>query len=143
MTDGKKAPIWFWIVAAISFIWNAVGILAYFQQFMMSAADFAALPEPQQNLLATQPFWVTAAFAIAVFAGFAASVALLMRKRVAVRLFLVSFLAVLVQFSSYFIIDGYREYITDQGWAMPALIAVLALGFLVLARQSERKGLLN
>jgi Ca2+/Na+ antiporter len=143
MTETTKAPIWFWITGAVALIWNAIGLLAYIQQALMSAEEFAALPQSQQDLLATQPAWVSAAFAIAVFAGFAATIALLMRKRVAVRLFLVSLLAVLVQFSSYFIIDGYMEFITGQGWAIPALVVVFALGFLIFSRQAEKNGLLH
>jgi hypothetical protein len=86
---------------------------------------------------------VTAAFAIAVFAGFVASVAFLMRKRVAVRLFLLSLLAVIVQFSSYFIITEYMEFISVQGWAMPVAILVLAIGFWLISRHTEKKGFLN
>ena len=143
MTDQAKLPIWFWIVGVVALLWNGIGVLAYLQQVMMSAEEFAALPEAQQNLLSTQPVWVTAAFAIAVFAGFVASISWLLKKRIAVRLFLLSLLAVIVQFSSYFIIDGYMEFVSSQGWLMPALILLFAIGFLLLAWQAEKKGLLR
>ncbi len=143
MVHQAKAPIWFWIVGVIALLWNGIGVLAYLQQVMMSAEQFAALPEVQRDLLSTQPVWVTAAFAIAVFAGFVASICWLLRKRIAVRLFLVSLLAVIVQFSSYFIIDGYREYMAGQGWLMPALIVLFAIAFLLIAWQAEKKGLLR
>lgn len=143
MTEKQKVPIWFWIIGAVALVWNALGVFAYVQQVLMSAEQFAALPQQQQDLLASQPGWVTAAFAIAVFAGFIAAIVMLMRKRVAVRLFLVSLLAVIVQFSSYFIIDGYSEYVADQGWAMPVLIVAFALAFLLIARHAEKKALLG
>ncbi|MEO9600697.1 hypothetical protein [Parasphingorhabdus sp.] len=143
MTDKTKAPIWFWVVGVVALLWNALGVSAYFQQILMSAEQFAALPQVQQELLSTQPTWVTAAFAIAVFAGLAASIALLIRKRLAVRLFLVSLLAVIVQFSSYFIIDGYKEFVAEQGWAMPILIVIFGVAFFLFARHAEQKGLLN
>ena len=143
MTEKTKAPIWFWVASAVALVWNALGVFAYVQQVLMSSEQFAALPQQQQDLLASQPGWVTAAFAIAVFAGFTAAIVMLMRKRVAVRLFLVSLLAVIVQFSSYFIIDGYSEYVSDQGWAMPVLIVAFALAFLLIARHAEKKALLG
>ncbi len=143
MTDQIKSPIWFWIVGVVALLWNGLGVFAYLQQAMMSAEDFAALPEVQQNLLSAQPFWVTAAFAIAVFAGIVASIAFLLQKQVSVRLFLVSLVAVIVQFSSYFIIDEYMEFISVQGWAMPVLILVFAVGFLLISRHAEKKGFLN
>lgn len=143
MRDSAKRPIWFWVLGVIALLWNALGVLAYLQQVMMSAEQFAALPQAQQDLLAAQPLWVSTAFAIAVFAGFVASICWLLKKRVAVRLFLLSLLAVLVQISSYFIIDGYREFITGQGWLMPVLIPVIALGFLLVSRHAENSGLLR
>jgi len=143
MTEPTRAPIWFWIAGAIALIWNGLGLLAYFQQISMSAQEFAALPQQQQDLMVNQPSWVMAAFAVAVFSGFVAAIALLLRKRVAVRLFLLSLLAVIVQFSSYFIIDGYLEFIAGQGWTMPILIIIFAIGFAWIARRAEQQGLLR
>lgn len=143
MTEPTRAPIWFWIAGAIALIWNGLGLLAYFQQISMSTQEFAALPQQQQDLLADQPSWVMAAFAVAVFSGFVAAIALLLRKRVAVRLFLLSLLAVIVQFSSYFIIDGYLEFIAGQGWTMPILIIIFAVGFAWIAWRAEQQGLLR
>ena len=143
MTDNAKAPIWFWAAGIVALIWNALGVFAYSQQIGMSAEEFAALPPLQQELLASQPFWITAAFAIAVFAGLVASILMLMRKRLAVRMFLVSLVAVLVQFSSVFIVDGYMEFFTGQGWAMPVVIVILGLAFLAISRHAEKSGLLS
>lgn len=143
MEDFQKAPLWFWVVAIVAVLWNAIGLLAYFQQMMMSAEQFAALPQVEQDLLSAQPLWVSAAFAIAVFAGFAAALALLLRKRIAVRLFLLSLLAVIVQFSSYFILDGYSEFVSGQGWTMPVLILACAAGFALFSLRAEKNGLLR
>jgi len=143
MTDQSKSPIWFWVVGVVALLWNGLGVLAYLQQTLMSAEEFAALPRAQQDLLSTQPVWVTAAFAIAVFGGFVAAIAFLLRKRIAVRLFLVSLLAVIVQFGSYFVVDGYLELLSGQQWVMPVLILACAIAFLLIARQAEKKGLLH
>lgn len=143
MTQANRPPIWFWMIGVAALLWNGIGVLAYLQQVMMSAEEFAALPSAQQELLSTQPVWVTAAFAIAVFAGFVASISWLLRKRITVRLFLLSLLAVIVQFGSYFIIDGYSEYMSGQGWLFPILILLLAVAFLLLSRRAEQTGLLR
>jgi len=120
-----------------------MGVGAYLQSVMMTAEDFAALPQVQQDLIANQPFWVTAAFAIAVFAGFLGAIMLLMRKRVAVRLFLLSLIAVVVQFSSYFIIDEYIDFISSQGWTMPIAIPVIAIALYFFVRHTEKIGILK
>ncbi|SIN90948.1 hypothetical protein SAMN02745824_2261 [Parasphingorhabdus marina DSM 22363] len=143
MSELKKASAGFWVIGIIALIWNGLGVAAYFQQMFMSAEDFAALPELQRNLLSSQPFWVTAAFAVAVFAGFFAAIMLLLRKRLAVRLSLLSLIAVIIQFSSYLILDGYLEFIGTQGWIMPLTIPLFAIGFLLIARQFEKAGALS
>lgn len=143
MTDQEKSPIWFWIVGVVALLWNGMGVYAYLDQALMSAEEFAALPEVQQDLLTTQPVWVTAAFAIAVFAGLVASIAFLLRKQIAVRLFLVSLVAAIVQISSYFVLDGYMEFISAYGWTMPALILLFAVGFWLIARHAANKGFLR
>jgi len=142
MTQDIKTPIWFWIIGLFATLWNGMGVGAYAADIMMSANDFAKLTEAEQNLFANRPFWATAAFAVAVIAGFFGSVMLLLRRPIAVRLFLLSLIAVLIQFSSYFILDGYADYISKTGWWMPISIPVLAAAFLWFARWGEKAGIL-
>ncbi|MEP2102061.1 MAG: hypothetical protein ABJP02_11185 [Parasphingorhabdus sp.] len=143
MIQDKKVPIWFWIIGIFAVIWNGLGVAAYASDIMMTAEDFAKLTEAEQNLYANRPYWATAAFAVAVIAGFLGSVMLLLRRPIAVRLFLLSLLAVLIQFSSYFILDGYADYISKTGWFMPISIPVLAIVFLMFARWAEKNHLLR
>ncbi len=141
MEQAGKTPIWFWIVGIFALLWNGMGVGAYAADIMMTAEDFARLTEAEQNLLANRPFWVTAAFAVAVIAGFFGSVMLLLRKPIAVRLFLLSLIAVLIQFSSYFVLDGYADYISKTGWWMPISIPVLAVLFFFFARWADKNGI--
>lgn len=143
MAIEEKTPVWFWIIGLLALAWNALGVLAYFGQMLRTEEDFAQLTQVEQDLFANQPFWYTSAFAIAVFAGFVAAVVLLLRKRVAVRIFWVSLIAVLVQFAGYFILDGYLDYINGQGWIMPISIPVVAALLVVYARKMEQRGILT
>ena len=140
MTEVKKIPIWFWVVGIIALLWNGIGVAAYIGQATMSANDFGALPELQRKLLIAQPFWHSAMFPLAVLSGFLGAVMLLLRKRIAIRLFLLSLIAVLVQTAGYIILDGYFEFIGTQGWTMPVMIPVIAIGLLFFARYCENKG---
>jgi len=137
-----KTPMWFWAIGVIALIWNGLGVAAYIGEAMMTAEQFAALSELERNLYANRPSWVSTAFAIAVIGGFVAAITFLLRKAVAVRLFLLSLVAVIVQFSSYFILDGYAEYISETGWAMPIMIPVFAVGFFLIAFRCEKNGFL-
>ena len=142
MTDRTKPPIWFWIIGVIALLWNIMGLAAYFQQYMMSAEAFTALRPEQQALIVDQPFWLTAAFAIAVFAGFIGSILLLARKRLAVRMFLLSMIAVFVQFGGLFLVLGYANILIGGEWIMPILIPVFAAGFYFCARKAEKEAIL-
>ncbi len=142
MIDKTKAPTWFWIIGVFALLWNAMGLAAYFQQFLMSAEAFAALRPEQQDLLVSQPFWLTAAFATAVFSGFVGSILLLARKRLAVRLYLLSMVAVIIQFGGLFLALGYADVLIGGEWIMPVMIPICAVGFYLYARKAEQTGIL-
>jgi hypothetical protein len=143
MTEERKIPIWFWVIGVVALLWNGMGVAAYIVQATMTTNDFGALPELQRKLLIAQPFWHSAMFPLAVLSGFLGAAVLLLRKRIAIRLLLLSLIAVLVQTAGYFILDGYLEFIETQGWAMPIMIPVIALGLLLFARYCDGKGLLR
>ena len=83
MTATNKPKTAFWIIAVIALIWNLMGVMAYLGQAYMTDETKALLPEAEKALYNNVPIWVTAAFAIAVFGGVLASIALLMRKQIA------------------------------------------------------------
>lgn len=89
-TSSNKPPVYFWIVSAIAFLWNAIGVYNYIALTFMTDDQLAELSKTEQPL----PAWYLSVFAIAVFAGLFGSMALLIRKRWAYVLFIVSFLAV-------------------------------------------------
>ena len=143
MTDRMKAPVLFWVIGAFALLWNTMGLAAYFEHFTMSPEAIAALRPEQQNLLLDQPFWLTSAFAVAVFAGFIGSILLLARKRLAVRMFLLSMIAVFVQFGGLFLFLGYADVLVGGEWVMPILIPIFAAGFYLYARKAEKDAILD
>ncbi|MEW4467096.1 hypothetical protein AB1K62_04600 [Parasphingorhabdus sp. JC815] len=136
-------PVWFWIGAVFALIWNSFGLAAYASEVTMSAGDFARLTAVEQNLFANRPFWASAAFAVAAITGFLGAVMLLLRRPITVRLFLLSLISVLVQFSSFFILDGYTEYFDLAGWFMQLLILVLAIIFFIFAHWAEKSRIIE
>ena len=83
MTDQSttKPPVWFWIISVVALLWNGMGVNAYLQQAYMTEGFKAQYNAEQLEAIANTPAWVTAAFAIAVFAGFLGCVGLLLRKK--------------------------------------------------------------
>jgi hypothetical protein len=136
-STSNKPPIWFWIVSVIALIWNGMGVKAYLEQ-AYNTESYRAMYTPEQlEIDANMPAWVTAAFAIAVFAGALAAIGLLLRKSWSVKLWYLSLLAVLVQMG-YALINGYASSI-----GMTIMIIVLAFFFTWFARKSEANGWLS
>ncbi len=96
-TSDNKLPVWFWIISVLALIWNFMGVGAFIMQLTMSDETRMKLPELERAMYAAIPTWYMIAFGIAVFAGFLGCVGLVLRKAWAVKLFILSFIAVLVQ----------------------------------------------
>lgn len=77
------------LIGIIALIWNAMGCLNFFMQ--ISPDGLANMPESHQAIAQSRPFWVTAAFGVSVISGVLAAVLLLMRKKLSVALFIISF----------------------------------------------------
>ncbi|APY12362.1 hypothetical protein BWZ22_14515 [Seonamhaeicola sp. S2-3] len=132
-----KPPFWFWIISVIALIWNGMGVNAYLQQAYDTESYRAMYTEEQLEIAANMPIWVTATFAIAVFAGALASIGLLLRKSWSVKLWILSLIAVIIQMG-YILINSYASSIE-----MTIMIILLAFLFVWFARKSEAKGWLS
>ena len=140
MTDRINKPtITFWIISAVALLWNISGVVAYLSQAYMTDEVLAALPEADQAYYNNVPGWVTGAFAIAVFAGVFACVGLLMRKKWATILFMVSFIAVIAQFTYNFFIQNFME-VSGIRMIWPIVIIVVAFFLIWFSRKSEKEG---
>lgn len=137
MTNSTKLPVWFWIIAVVALLWNLMGVAAYLGEAFMTDEVMEALPEAERNWYANRPAWVTAAFAFAVFGGFLGSVALLIKKKWAVPLFLISLLGVLAQQVYNFFLQDYIE-LTGSKMVMPIVVVIIA-GFLYWYSKGARE----
>jgi hypothetical protein len=123
----KTAPRWLLWASILLLLWNLMGVGAFVSQWMMAADQLATLPPEQQEMWAKMPGWAWAAYALAVSAGTAGAIGLLMRKAWAVPLFLLSFIAVLVQFTYPFIIAGGLSTLGVTALLFPAFIIFVAI----------------
>jgi hypothetical protein len=93
-----RPPLSFWIVAAVALVWNLIGLFMYYSGVGATPEELQAVYSPEQYAaIEATPMWVTSAFAIATTFGVIASIVLLLRKAMAYLLFVVSFVALLVQ----------------------------------------------
>ena len=143
MNTQNKPATWFWIVSALTLVWNLMGVLAYIAQVTMSPEAIQALPENERALRESMPAWSTGAFAIAVWGGALGCLLLLLRKKLATPVLIVSFVGVLVQmFHSIFMTNSIEVYGLG-GMIMPVMVLIIG-GYLIwLSRKSTANGWIN
>jgi len=130
-------PKWFTIVAVLAFVWNLMGVMAFVGQMMMTPKMIAELPQAEQALYASVPLWATIAFACAVFGGALGSLALLMKKKLAEPLFILSLAGVAVQMFHSFVISNSFEVFGPGGAIMPAMVVIIAIALVRLANKAK------
>ncbi|WP_191859594.1 hypothetical protein [Hanstruepera ponticola] len=140
MTESNKPAIWFWIVSIVALLWNLMGVNAYIQQAYRTEAVMSQLTTEQIALLDARPAWVTALFAIAVFAGAIGCLLLLLKKKLATSVLTVSFLAATIQQIWWFTSDGPSLMDQFSGTIMPIMIIVVCALLVWFSRTSAAKG---
>jgi hypothetical protein len=144
MTNSTNKPtVLFWIIGVVALIWNAMGVNAYIQQAYNTESYKAMLSPEQLEMANNTPAWAIAMFAIAVFGATLGSIFLLMRKKVAGTLFVVSFLALLIDMGHTFFAGLGADAYGPGGIMMPIMIFGIG-GFLIwYAKNATKKGWLS
>lgn len=140
MSTSTKPPVWFWIVAVVALLWNALGIMAYLMRAYLTDDAIAALPEEQQVYLQNQPAWYMGVFALAVFGGTLGSLLLLLRKALAYWVFVVSLVCVVAQWSyDMFMVENSPAF-ESSGMVMAIMIPVFSVALVFISRTAKAKG---
>lgn len=142
MNTIKKPTPLYWLISIVALFWNFMGIIAYLGQAYISDDALKMLPEENQLYFSNVPAWVTAAFAVAVFGGFLGSIGLIIRKKWAYFLFVISFLALLVQHLYNFFIQNYIE-MTGSQMILPIVTFIVALFLIYFSKQKSQQGVLR
>jgi len=106
-------------------------------------ADPAAMPLDQRAAYEAEPLWVTAAFAVSVWIGVAGTILLVMRKRLAEFLLMVSLAAVLVWLAGLLVVTGLRENMSANDLLVAIVVTALTWTIFWFARHSRQRGWLR
>jgi hypothetical protein len=142
MKETKQRSTKFWIISVSALIWNLIGVFVYLGQSFMNDEILKTLSQSEQNYFLSIPAWVTAAFATAVFAGFSGSICLLLRKKIAYLLYLISFLALIVQHLYNLFIQDFLSFSGTQ-LILPVFTTIIGASLLWYAKKMDEKGVLN
>jgi hypothetical protein len=136
-----KTPWHLWVVGGLSLLWNGFGCFDFTMTATHNTAYLASYPQEMLDYWFDMPVWSWVLWAIGVFGGLLGSVALLMRKRLAVGLFLASLLAATVSMvMGYFDKNAPRM---EGAELFPLIIIGIAVLLVAYARWLSRRDVLR
>ena len=131
---------WYYPAALASFLFMALGCVTYLRHV---TTDPATLPADQRQLAALLPWWQIAGYALGVWAGLAGAAGLLLRRRWAEPLLMVSLLGVVIWISAFFLVREIRETASSDVLSIPAVVLVLTWTIFWFARHSRQRAWLR
>lgn len=131
---------WYMIGAIGALVFMIIACAGYVLDVTM---DPATLPLDQQAVVAARPMWMVAAYAIAVWVGLAGAIMLILRRKLAQPLMLVSLVAAAVTFLPYAITPGVRDNITTNDIAVALVVLAITWTIFWFARHSDKRGWLR
>ena len=136
----NPAPKWYLPVAILALLWTLLGCAAYLGDVMLTPDDIAKMSPDQQALYAARPAWAVAATAIAVWGGAAGCLGLVLRKRWALPLLLLSLAGVIVQDVALFVLSSAAAQAGTVAYVLQGLVLAIAIGLVLLARRAIARG---
>ncbi len=134
----------FWVVGVVSLIWYLIGLFFFYSTVTATPEQLAGMMTPEQvDIVTATPAWATAANAIAVIAGVLASILLLMRKKLAVPLFVISLAAAIVQDIYVFFMSDSLDAFGTQPVIIQGLVLVIGAFMIWYSRNKRAQGLLT
>jgi hypothetical protein len=134
----EQPPKWYMPVAIAALLWNLLGCAAYLSDVMLTPEDVAGMSAAQQALYAARPAWSVAATAVAVWAGAAGSLGLIIRKAWAMPLLIASLAGVIAQDVWLFWLSG--SAVETVALVLQGLVLLIAIGLVQLARTAAARG---
>lgn len=133
----NKSPLWFWVIAALSLLWNIMGLFSFFGHLFIAEFGWQELAENEIALYQEYSLWTHIVFAVAVFSGFIGSIGLLLRKHWTYTVFLVSFLAIIPQMiHSVFFTSSIEVYGLSKAITMPIIVVLIAMLLIWFSKRS-------
>jgi hypothetical protein len=146
MTDAPmKTPWHLWLIGVIAVLFNAIGVFDFVMNLWQGPAYLASAgmtPEQIAHYRA-MPAWMMVVWAVGVFGAFGASVLLLLRRKLAMPVFVVSLVAFLISLLYTYVLTNGGAVMGRQMAITSAVIAVLLVLFAWYARSMAARGVLR
>lgn len=142
----NKPTIWFWVISGLGFLWNCFGALDYVMTRTQNEAYMGKFPPELLAYYYDMPILLDFTWPLAVWIGLLGWIFMLLRKRWAVPAFLLSLIAMIINFG-YMAINGGLALQAEHMGAMSYISTALVIGIGIFAvwfsRREKAKGTLN
>jgi len=141
--DKISPSIVFWTISIIALLWYLMDMSAFFMRMFMSDEALLAMAENQRQHIQNIPLWVNFVFAFEVFGGTLGCISLLLKKKWAYPLFIISLFAVLAQTTYIYFLSDSITVMGAMAIVMPLVAIVIGSGLIFHAKSSISKGWLR
>ena len=140
-----KAPWHIWLVGLIALLFNSVGVFDFVMSMLQGAKYQASAGMTPDQIAHYQqmPSWMMVMWAVGVFGAFLASILLLLRRKQALPVFIVSLAAFLVSLLYTYVLTNGGAVMGRQMAITSAVIAGLLVFFSWYSRNMAQRGVLR
>jgi len=146
MTDASmKTPWHLWLIGVIAVLFNAIGVFDFVMSMAQGAKYQASAGMTPDQIAHYQqmPSWMMVVWAVGVFGAFLASILLLLRRKLAGPVFVVSLAAFLVSLLYTYVLTNGGAIMGQQMAITSAVIAALLVFFGWYSRFMALRGVLG
>lgn len=144
MSEGNTLPKYYWAVGVLLLLWGLAGINAFYSQFTTPYDVMVArMGKAAADCFAQMPTWHWWVYGVAVASGTLGSIALLLRRAWAQPLYLISLVAVIIQFGYSFLIAKIHLILGWNAAIFPAVIILIAIFEVWFSSLAKKKGWLG
>ena len=139
-----KAPWHLWVVGVVAVLWNGFGCFDFTMTYTQGEAwfDSMGMTEPQKAYFDAMPAWTHVAWAVGVWGGLLGGLTLLLRRRWATTIFLISFLGWAAGAVYAFALSNGMEAMGEM-WPMQIVIGAACVFFVWYAWTMGKRGVLR
>ena len=138
--ETRTVPGWFMAAAIAALLFMALGCVMF---LLHVTIDPNALPIEQRTALFAEPAWVKIANGIAVIAGVIGAVLLVVRRRLAEALLLVSLVATIAWLLGLVVVQDLRENMSANDLIIAIVVTAITWTIFWFARRSRQRGWLR
>ena len=145
MIGTSKAPWHLWVVGGVAILWNAFGCVDFTLTQLQGEVWLRnmKMTEAQIAAFGAMPAWTHVAWAVGVWGGLLGGVLLLLRRRLALPVFIASCAGFLAGLLHTYVLAPDPDLMPEGVWMMQAVIGLGCVLFIAYAWRQSKAGVLR